>query len=167
MCDCAYWFFPKSDYCHGGMAPNQCSPKLLLAAECSSCPPKYLSGNAQLSRHRPPFPAPIGPFCWWWGWLISAYLTPTLLTDMEGLVICGRGMLSQEKWKPGMRKLSERSRSASRYRKDELFRQMDISAFTDGLSSFLNSSADFDWQISYELVSIDLLLTNTLIYFID
>lgn len=60
MCDYAYWFFLKSDYCHSGMAPNQCSPKLLLAAEGSSCPPKYLSGNAQLSRHRPPIPAPIG-----------------------------------------------------------------------------------------------------------
>lgn len=58
--DYAYWFFLKSDYCQGGMAPNQCSPKLLLAAEGSSCPPKYLSGNAQLSRHRPPIPAPIG-----------------------------------------------------------------------------------------------------------
>lgn len=76
-------------------------------------------------------------------------------------------MLSQEKRKPGMRKLSERSRSASRYRKDELFRQTDISAFTDGLSSFLNSSADFEWLISYELVSIDSLINNTFIYFID
>lgn len=82
MCDYAYWFFPKSDYCHGSMAHNQCSPKLLLAAEGSSCPHKYLSGNAQLSRHRPLTSAPAGaPFCWSGGWLISAYLTPTLLTD--------------------------------------------------------------------------------------
>lgn len=75
--------FRKSDYCRRGMGRNRCSPKLLLAGwEGSGCPLEYLSGNGCLSRASPTDARPRrAPFCWWRGWLISAYLTPTQLTE--------------------------------------------------------------------------------------
>lgn len=73
----------KSDYCRRGRGVISVLPNFWWRGwEGSGCPREYLSGNAQLSRASPTDARPhSAPFCWWRGSLISAYLTPTLLTD--------------------------------------------------------------------------------------
>lgn len=83
MCDYRYCFFfffwnqiTGAPVWHViNFLPNLCWQRQASAVLASVCP--SVPTDAQPS----PSPPPPGPFCWWRGWLISAYLAPTPRSD--------------------------------------------------------------------------------------